>query len=385
MSTEPGSLSNHHTKLPTHETFKRYLVEDPPHPGEILAAELEKRSMSQVDFAARTGFSAKHVNQVLKGSASLSPDSAVAIERVLGIEAGTWMGLDARWQEHRSRRRRRLELDEYTAWADRFPRSVLVERGFLPDPAASGHPVEDILDLFQVADPAAFERVWLAPLSGGFKRAQKFSIDELATATWLLIAERQTAPLDLPSFNLAALRKAVRKLRAATTLSIADGFFEARKALAACGVALTFVGSLPGSRVVGATWWPALNRPIIALSERHQREDIFWFALFHEVAHILLHPRREAFVEFDGNDNKDGRETEADNYAATELIPSDHDSSIIAADPAQLPKIAEMLGVGVAIVAGRRARITQQWSQMSRYRHKLDVDALCNAEQRHLG
>lgn len=364
--------------------FERHADEEPPHPGEILAVALQRQNLSQVDFAARAGLSPKHVNQVLKGSASLSPDAAVAIERVLDIDATTWIELDARWHAHRSRRRRRLELDQYSAWAERFPRAQLVERGYLPDPTASsysGHPVEDLLDLFRVADPAAFDRVWLSPLDGGFKRAQQFAVDEIATATWLLIAERQTGARELPSFNIATLRRAVRKLRALTSLPIAQGFAEAREILASCGVALTFVRTLPDSRISGATWWPALNRPIVALSDRHKREDIFWFTLFHEIAHLLLHPRREAFVEFDGNDDADGRETEADELAAEELIPRAHDKVIVTADAAQLPIIADTIGVGVSLVAGRRARLTDQWGAMSRYRKKLDVDALSEAEE----
>lgn len=381
MNTEFDNVSTPDFARRPQEVFERHVDEDPPHPGVLLAVALERRNMSQVDFAARTGLSPKHVNQVLKGSASLSADSAVALERVLNISAATWIGLDARWQEHRSRRRRHLELDRYSGWAARFPRAELVELGYLPDPAASSHPVEDLLDLFQVADPAAFERVWLTPLQGGFRRAQQFAVDEWATATWLLIAERQTAARDLPSFNLAALRKAVRKLRAVTRLPIVDGFVEARGLLAACGVALTFVTALSGSRISGATWWPALNRPVIALSERHKKEDIFWFTLFHEIAHLLLHPRREAFIEFDGNDDSDGRESEANEYAAAELIPGSHDQDIVAAEPARLAEIAETLGVGIAIVAGRRGRITKQWGAMSPYRPKLDVKGLCEVER----
>lgn len=361
--------------------FERHVDQDPPHPGMLLAVALQQRNLSQVDFAARAGLSPKHVNQVLKGSASLSPDAAVALERVLGVEASVWIGLDARWQEHRSRRRRRLELDQHTSWADRFPRQQLHERGFLPDPRSSASPVEDLLDLFGVADPAAFDRVWLQPLQGGFRRAQKFRVDEVATATWLVIAERQTAARDLPSFNIAALRRAVPRLRSLTRLPIADGFIQARTLLAACGVALTFVPALPDSRICGATWWPALNRPIVALSERHHQDDIFWFTLFHEIAHLLLHPRREAFVEFGRNDDDDGRETEANEYAAAELIPASYNDTIVNATPTRLPEIAEGLGVGVSVVAGRRAHLTGNWRSMSHYRRKLDVDALREAEQ----
>jgi HTH-type transcriptional regulator/antitoxin HigA len=361
--------------------FERLELPEPPHPGRILAAELRSRHLSQSDFAARTGLSAKHVNQVLKGTASLSADSAITVERVLGVPAHYWLRADARWQEHRVRQRQRLELGRYAPWVARFPVRELTALGYIRERASAGDVVADVLAAFRVADPAAFDRVWLAPMPGGFRRAQQFTVDEYATAAWLLIAERQTQSHDLPSFSVTGLRRALGTLRAMTRLPIIDGFLEARRLLANCGVGLTFVKELPGSRITGATWWPALHRPIIALSARHQRKDVFWFALFHEIAHLLLHARRQVFLEFTGNDDADGQETEADTFAAEELIPSAHDGPITTLPVSALPMLADTLGVGVAMVAGRRGRLTGQWAAVSHLRDQLDVDALVLAEQ----
>lgn len=361
--------------------FERLELAEPPHPGRILASELRSRHLSQSDFAVRTGLSAKHVNQILRGTASLSADSAITVERVLGLPAYFWMGVDARWQEHRSRQRQYLELGRFTSWAARFPVRELINRGFIQESASSDGVVADLLAAFRVADPAAFERVWLAPMPGGFRRAQEFTVDEYATATWLLIAERQTESHDLPSFSVSGLRRALPDLRELTRWPIVEGFLESRRLLASCGVGLTFVKELQGSRITGATWWPALHRPVIALSERHQRTDIFWFALFHEIAHLLLHARREVFLEFKGNDDADGRETEASKFAAEELIPSATDERIVSALVSELPVLADAVGVGIAIVAGRRAHLTNDWRAMSVFRDQLDVDALVEAEQ----
>lgn len=361
--------------------FERLELAEPPHPGRILATELQARHLSQSDFASRTGLSAKHVNQILKGTASLSADSAITVERVLGRPAHFWLGLDSRWQEHRSRQRQRLQLSQYAFWAARFPLRELATRGYISDSTATEDTVSDILAAFRVADPDAFERVWLAPMPGGFRRAQQFVVDEYATAAWLLIAERQTELQDLPAFSTAGLRRALRTLRTLTQWPVVEGFLEARRLLASCGVGLTFVREMPGSRITGATWWPALHRPVIALSARHQRKDVFWFALFHEVAHLLLHGRREVFLEFTGNDDADGRETEANDLASEELIPSANNDRIMATPVSDLPALADSLGVGVAMVAGRRARLTDDWGAVSALRDSLDVEALVRAEQ----
>ena len=364
--------------------FERLELAEPPHPGRILAAELSTRQQSQSDFAARAGLSAKHVNQILKGTASLSADSAISVERVLGIPASFWLGVDARWQEHRSRQRQRSELEKLTHWVERFPMRELTRRGYISEGATAADAVSEVLAAFRVADPEAFERVWLTPMSSGFRRAQQFPADQFSTATWLLLAERQTEAHELPGFSVTELRRLVHSLRPLTRYPVVEGFLEARRLLATCGVGLTFVEQLRESRITGATWWPTLNRPIIALCERHQRVDVFWFALFHEIAHLLLHPRRRVFLEFTGNDDTDGLESEASAFAAEELIPATYNSAITAAPIAELPVFANSLDVGIAVVAGRRARLTDQWAAVNKMREALDVAGLVDADQRPL-
>jgi len=61
------------------------------HPGEILAEALAERSMSQAEFAARTGLTPKHINRIIRGHNGYSPDVALRFQRVLGIGARFWL------------------------------------------------------------------------------------------------------------------------------------------------------------------------------------------------------------------------------------------------------------------------------------------------------
>lgn len=358
--------------------FGEFQPDTPTHPGEHLRVELEAQGISQADFAVRAGLSAKHVNQVIKGSASMSSDVAVVLELVLNTPATTWTSLEAHWQEARSRQRAHANLSEHLSWVRQFPLAELAKRGYLPSSRASESTVEAVLRLFRVANPGAFEDFWCAPLRGGFRRAQQFSIDEYATASWLRLAEIETESLDPPRpFSIARLRAVLPKLRELTALPILQGFLQAQELLASCGVSLAFVKAIPGSRITGATWWSALNRPLIALSDRHKRVDIFWFSLFHEVAHLMLHPRREVFIDREkGGDDQDGKEAEADDFAAEILIPRKHNKLIHSTSNREMRNLASTLGVGVCIVAGRKARLTGKWPPMSGLREIFDAAEL---------
>jgi addiction module HigA family antidote len=134
--------------------------DSPTSPGKILRADLDARRMTQADLAQRTGLSTKHINQVIQGVASLSPDVALILERTLGTPASVWTMLETRWQDERSRQRARNDLAEYIEWAKRFPIRAMVERGLLVGDEKGVALVEALLGIFRVADPQAFDRVW---------------------------------------------------------------------------------------------------------------------------------------------------------------------------------------------------------------------------------
>ena len=84
------------------------------------------------------------------------------------------------------------------------------------------------------------------------------------------------------------------------------------------GVAVVFVPHLPKSYVNGAAYWLG-GKAVIQLSLRFRMNDIFWFSFFHELAHILLHGKKQTFLD-DFAASEDEREREANAFAAKTLI-----------------------------------------------------------------
>ena len=65
------------------------------------------------------------------------------------------------------------------------------------------------------------------------------------------------------------------------------------------------------------------DRPIVALTLRHDRLDNFWFALPHELAHVAKHltPESSVFIDDQDRSNPQEVEAEADAMAREALIP----------------------------------------------------------------
>jgi len=70
----------------------------PTHPGEMLLEEfLRPLGISQSAFAVRLGVSYPRLNEIVRGKRSVTTDTALRLERVLGMSAGFWLGLQTDW------------------------------------------------------------------------------------------------------------------------------------------------------------------------------------------------------------------------------------------------------------------------------------------------
>ena len=90
-------------------------------PGDSIVDLMEERDWSQIDLARRLGFSAKHLNQLIKGKASLTDDTALRLERVLGTNANFWLNREAKYREHSARLKVQERCQSWVGWLDKLP------------------------------------------------------------------------------------------------------------------------------------------------------------------------------------------------------------------------------------------------------------------------
>ena len=68
------------------------------HAGETLKELIEDRQISQAKLSKMTGFSQKHISEVVNGLASITPDFAYALEKSFeGVSANFWLNLQNRY------------------------------------------------------------------------------------------------------------------------------------------------------------------------------------------------------------------------------------------------------------------------------------------------
>ncbi len=152
---------------------------------------------------------------------------------------------------------------------------------------------------------------------GSFCRSTNFKTSPEAVASWVRLGELKSRnKFPTAAFNAVLFRSVLQRVRSLTRNPDVD---EIVPLCADAGVILVFVKEIDKCRISGATWWASPTQAVIALSDRGKAEDRFWFTFFHEAAHILLHSKKETFIDDDGDDGE--LEDQAESFARDLVIP----------------------------------------------------------------
>lgn len=321
-------------------------------PGVTLKEVLEDLGMSQAELATRTGLSPKHVNQVIQGHVALTPDMAARLEPVVGVPARIWNSLESNYRDQLIRLEDRAAIDDLKGWLKVLPVAELKKRGVLPETRDIPTLAASMRRFFGVASHTTWTDMW-GVRAAAFRLSPTFEPDMGALASWVRLTEIEAHEVSCGPYDRERFAAALADVRAATRRPPRHLGPWLQKACSAAGVAIVFVPEIKGARVSGAAYWLARSKPVIALSLRYRSDDHFWFSLFHEAGHILLHPRSEQFID-DGGSSNEAQEQEADRFAATQLIPEEHEGRLRTLRTlAEIETFAAELDIAPGIVVGR--------------------------------
>lgn len=328
-------------------------------PGEVLLEALQERAMSQAELARRMNRPIKTINEIVKGKAAITPETAIQLEPVLGIAASFWNNLERNYREQLARGEANQQLERDADWVRRFPIRDMVHRGVLPRTSSKAAQLTELLRFFGVSSPAAWERHWKNE-AVSFRRSQAFAASPEAVAVWLRLGELKAMELDCAPFDAGRLQRelpAIRQLTQKKPLAFSP---ELEERLNSCGVALVLTAEIKGTHLSGATRRLGPNKVLVQLSLRHRSDDQFWFALFHELGHVLRGSKRQSYLDAEAESSAlDQDEAEADRFASNQLIPAEDYQLILRASDLsaeQVREVARQIGVSPGIIVGRLQR-----------------------------
>lgn len=291
--------------------------------GNIIKEYLEEYGITQKDLAERINSSEKHVSNVLKGKNRLTEEFALKLEKVIvGVPASYWLNYEAKYREQVAR-------EEEMALVSRWNLQEIAKRFHFKevfkglDISLTQQAIE-MLKLLKISDfenfDIVYDRVAVDFMEDGGEKE--------ALAIWLNMCEAeieiQNDEIDTVQYNESSVRQNLKKFKLLSNNNKTESSINScRKLCNKLGVYLVFCEAVTNSKVRGALT-TYKNHPAIYISGRFRSHSHTWFALIHEIGHLLLHyNKNDVIVSYEEEDS--GKEKEANEFARNFFVnPEDY-------------------------------------------------------------
>jgi HTH-type transcriptional regulator / antitoxin HigA len=323
-------------------------------PGETVRAIMASRDMLDGDVSAQLDLTLEGFADLICGRIPIDLDLADRLAEVLGPSSRFWLSRETLYRQPPQATPPDGLAGEQSAFIARLPVADMRKLGWID--AYDRASRQNIVLRFFEDDYGDWRRNGRDLLEAvAFRTSPSHPADPAAVAAWLRQGVRQARSLACSDWDPEGLVQALDDFRALTRKKNPSVFFPQLVDLGRrYGVAIVCVRTPVGCRASGATHFAPWGVPIVQLSFRYRSDDHFWFTVFHEIGHLLLHRASPMFVE--GTDYTVGEEeSEADAFAQETLIRQDFRDELLSLgrDFKRVMRFAKRAGVSPGIVVGQ--------------------------------
>lgn len=205
-----------------------------------------------------------------------------------------------------------------------------------------------------------------------FRKSPSFESDTGATLMWLRSGEIGADLVSTRTWSSGNLQDRLDAIRKLSKVKSPELFLPKLKELCAeAGVAVVAKKAPQGCRASGASRMVAPDKAMVLVSFRGLSDDKFWFTVFHEIGHLLLHGAK-TFLD-DDMDEIDESECEANEFAANCIVPRERAEDFERLDTRkeEVMRFGVSVGVSAGLIVGqmqhRRMIRTDQMNFLKRH------------------
>ncbi len=324
-------------------------------PGDTISETLDHIKMSQTELAERMGKTPSKVNDLISGKEPITMATALQLEKVLGIDAQFWLNREMHYREKLTRLEQENVLEECMDWLKKQPIKELKKCGYLKTERVGTAMAEECLKFYGVAAPNQWESLYVNQyVSTNFRKSVAHQATLGGMAAWLRIGEIEMRKFKLNEYNKDVFKQNLVEIRNLVRQHPEDFATRLQELCLVAGVALVYTMCISKAPISGVARWVGGN-PLIQLTDRYKSNDHFWFTFFHEAGHILLHGKKEVFIEdFDEYVADTKKEEEADEFANKSLLPDDITTDLpVSITEKDIRQLARKYNTHAAIIIGR--------------------------------
>jgi HTH-type transcriptional regulator/antitoxin HigA len=300
-------------------------------PGDSIASLLKRKKISAAYLAEQLG-GPQTLRELLSGELAIDKRIARVLAEVCGGSAEFWLRRQENFERDLNRAADSIASTEADDWLKVAkvpgvtPKGRLSQRNRLNE-------IKRRLVFYDISQPHQWRSRYGELLEKvKLRTSQRFESAPSAMAMWLRQGEIEAQLIETADWNPSALRRRLGEIKKLSLRKQPSAFLsDLRRICAEVGIALVVARAPDGCRASGASKLLSDHKAMILMSFRFRSNDHFWFTLFHELGHLLLH-EREVWVDFD-LDELDTKEQEANSFARDLIIPPPRRSEF-----ARLPK-----------------------------------------------
>jgi HTH-type transcriptional regulator/antitoxin HigA len=338
-------------------------------PGAYLEEWINEQGLSQQRVAGLLGCSRKQVNEIVNGRAPITSDTAIRLERVVGIPADSWLRYEAAYRADLARICDQEDLAAHVGDID--PNAVTYLRGIGATKATAKSPgvlVSDFLAFHRCGTWNAYVHLHETASTGDYalaalKDSGAAKIDRTVLTTWLRAAEL-AEPFERGrnyAYDAEQLRAALPRLRLRAAKPDTTMLRDMASMLAEVGVVFMVVEPPKKFPLLGMTRWIDKQVPVIQQTGRWGKDGFVIWTLFHELGHVLNDPRGEMHLEYSTEKKRNSDAEKAANVFAMDLLFGDSgiEQFVGLTQDREIAGAARQLGIapGVAVHQMHRRRL----------------------------
>ncbi|WP_445996908.1 ImmA/IrrE family metallo-endopeptidase [Okibacterium fritillariae] len=324
-------------------------------PSEAVRRLIKQRGWSIEDLADQLGIGDPATRRLIAGTHEFTDELATLLSDRLGGSVDFWLTRERQYREAKEW----LTVDEFV---QRMPLAQMIQLGWVESSDSWRSQARIGLDFFGASDAEeGSKKISEAIGAAHYRTSSAFSSEEVTLAAWLRRAELEADALEVDEWDATRLHQNLPVMRSLTRMPDPTNFLPAlQKLCAEAGVAVVVVRAPKGCVLSGAAFKTSNGVAAIALSARHLSDDHFWFTVFHELGHLLLHGTDETFLDdFETAPQSDGissLEAEANRFAQESLMPGGLDALRVAGrgpTKRDLLRFASSCNISAGVVVGQ--------------------------------
>ncbi|MBN47328.1 MULTISPECIES: ImmA/IrrE family metallo-endopeptidase [unclassified Methylophaga] len=324
-------------------------------PGRTIVQVLEAKDITLTDFSKSLGINMLQAKKLIGGDIELDLNLANKLSEILGASTEFWLN---REKDYRDDLERLYKSDlAVKQWLDLLPIRDMVKFGWLERARTLQNKLELCLNFFEVRSIQEWYTKYNDKLlRTAFRTSKSFDSSSESVVTWLRQGEILSSKRKLSRWNREKLENRISEIKKLSRLADPKEFFpKLLEIFESCGVAVVLLPTPEKCRASGATFFNNKGHPVMIISFRYLSDDHFWFTLFHEIGHLVLHGEGKLFIEGD-NFITEKEEEEANVFAENVLIPVEFRrefSGLSIKTWRQIPRFAKKLDISAGIVVGQ--------------------------------